>query len=155
MVNNEIRLITFFAARDREALLISKNKTWGWLWLISWAPYCKIQTYMKKLGKTNRPLRYDLNQVPYDYTVKVTTRFKKLDLVDRMLEGLWMEVCTGRGDQNHRKEKEMQEGKVIVWGGFTNSWVKKRSKRQRRRGTIYPAECRVPENSKERKQSPS
>ena len=74
----------------------------------------KFRLKLKKVGKITRPVRYDLNQIPYDYTVKVTTRFKKLDLVDRMLEGLWMEVCTGRGDQNHRKEKEMQEGKVIV-----------------------------------------
>ena len=47
-------------------------------------------------------------------------------------------------------QKAMQEGKMVVWGGFTNSWGKKRSKRQRRKGKIYPTECRVPENSKER-----
>ena len=47
---------------------------------------------MKKVGKTTRPFRYDLNQIPYDYTVEVTTRFKGLDLVDRMSEELWMEV---------------------------------------------------------------
>ena len=43
---------------------------------------------MKKVGKTTRPFRYDLNQIPYDYTVEVTNRFKGLDLVDRVLEGL-------------------------------------------------------------------
>ena len=47
---------------------------------------------MKKEGKTTRPFRYDLNQTPYDYTVKVTKRFKGLDLIDRVLEELWTEV---------------------------------------------------------------
>ena len=47
---------------------------------------------MKKVGKTNRPFRYDLNQIPYDYTVEVTNRFKGLDLIDRVPEELWMEV---------------------------------------------------------------
>ena len=48
---------------------------------------------MKKVGKTIRPLRYDLNQNPYDYTVEVRNRFKELDLIDRVPEELWMEVC--------------------------------------------------------------
>ena len=48
---------------------------------------------MKKVGETTRPFRYDLNQIPYDYTVKVTNRFKGLDLIDRVPEGLWTEVC--------------------------------------------------------------
>ena len=48
---------------------------------------------MKKVGKTTRPFRYDLNQIPYDYTVEATNRFKGLDLIDRVLEELWKEVC--------------------------------------------------------------
>ena len=47
---------------------------------------------MKKVGKTTRPFRYDLSQIPYDYTVKVTNRLKGLDLIDRVPEKLWMEV---------------------------------------------------------------
>ena len=47
---------------------------------------------MKKVGKTNRPFRYELNQIPYDYTVEVTNKFKGLDLTDRVHEELWMEV---------------------------------------------------------------
>ena len=47
---------------------------------------------MKKVGKTTRPFRYDLNQIPYDYTVQVTYRVKGLDLIDRVPEELWMEV---------------------------------------------------------------
>ena len=47
---------------------------------------------MKKVGKTTRPFRYDLNQIPYDYTVEVRNRFKGLDLIDRVLDELWNEV---------------------------------------------------------------
>ena len=47
---------------------------------------------LKKVGKTIRPFRYDLNQIPYDYTVEVRNRFKGLDLIDRMLDELWTEV---------------------------------------------------------------
>ena len=48
---------------------------------------------MKKVGKTTRPFKYDLNQIPYDYTVEVTNRFKGLDPIDRVTEELWTEVC--------------------------------------------------------------
>ena len=47
---------------------------------------------LKKVGKTTRPFRYDLNQIPYDYTVEVTNRFKRLDLIHRVPEELWTEV---------------------------------------------------------------
>ena len=48
---------------------------------------------MKKVGKTTRPCKWDLNKIPYEYTVEVTNRFKGLDLKDRVPEGLWMEIC--------------------------------------------------------------
>ena len=48
---------------------------------------------MKKVGKTTRPFRYDLNQILYDYTVEVRNRFKRLDLIDRVPDELWTEVC--------------------------------------------------------------
>ena len=71
---------------------------------------------MKKVGKTTRPFRYDLNQILYNYTVEVTNRYKGLDLIDRVPEKLWMEVgdITGGGDQDHPQEKEMQKGKMVV-----------------------------------------
>ena len=47
---------------------------------------------MKKVGKTTRPFRYDLNQIPHDYTVEVTNRFKRLDLMNKVPEEVWMEV---------------------------------------------------------------
>ena len=52
----------------------------------------KFRLKLKKVGKTTRPFRYDLNQIPYGYTVKVTNRLKGLDLIDRVPEELWMEV---------------------------------------------------------------
>ena len=48
---------------------------------------------MKKVGKTTRPFKYDLNQIPYDYAVEVRNRFKGLDVIDRVPEELWTEVC--------------------------------------------------------------
>ena len=53
----------------------------------------KVRLKLKKVGKTTRPFRYDLNQIPYDYTAEVTNRFKRLDMIDREPEELWREVC--------------------------------------------------------------
>ena len=53
----------------------------------------KFTLKLKKVGKTTRRFRYDLNQIPYDYTVEVTNRFKGLDLIGRVPEELWTEVC--------------------------------------------------------------
>ena len=92
----------------------------------------------------------DLNQIPYDYTVEVRNRFKRLDLTESwwtMDGGLWH--CTGDRDQDHPHGKEMQKSKMAVWRGLTNSCEKKGSKKQKRKGQIYPFECRVPKNSKE------
>ena len=72
---------------------------------------------LKKVGKTTRPFGYDLNQIPYDYTVEVTNIFKGLDLIDRVPEELWTEVCdivTRGSNQDHPQEKEMQKGKMTV-----------------------------------------
>ena len=72
---------------------------------------------MKNVGKSTRPFRYDLNQIPYDYTVGVRNRFKGLDLIDRVPGELWMEVrdiVLGDRDQGHPHGKEMQKGKMVV-----------------------------------------
>ena len=53
----------------------------------------KFRLELKKVGKTTGPFRYDINQIPYNYTVEVRNRFKGLDLIDRMPDELWMEVC--------------------------------------------------------------
>ena len=113
----------------------------------------KFRLKLKKVGKTTRPFRYDLNQIPYDYTVEVRNRFKGLDLSDRQClknSGRRFMTFTGGSDQYHPQEKEMQKDKMVVRGGLTNSREKKRSEKQRRRGKIYPSECRVPKNSNEK-----
>ena len=71
---------------------------------------------MNKVGKTARPFRYDLNQIPYDYTMEVRNRFKGLDLIDRVPNELWNEVrdCIGDRDQDHPQGKEMQKSKMAV-----------------------------------------
>ena len=94
MVNTNIILIIFFAAKDGEALY-SQQKQDQELTVAqimnSLLPNSSHE--LKKVGKTIRPFRYDLNQIPYNYTMEVTNRFKELDLIDRVLEELWMEVC--------------------------------------------------------------
>ena len=95
----------------------------------------KFRLQLKKVGKTTVPFRYDLNQIPYDYTVEVRNRFKGLDLIDRVANKLWKGSwhCTGDRDKDHPQEKEMQKSKMAV-RGLTNRWEKKRNKRQRRKG---------------------
>ena len=71
---------------------------------------------MKKVGKITRPFRYDLNQIPYDYTVEVTNRFKGLDLIDRMPEELWTEVrdiVQEAGMKTIPKEKKCKKAKLL------------------------------------------
>ena len=94
MVNTEIRLIIFFAAKDGEAVYSHQKQDWeiddcgsDHELLIA-----KFRLKLKKVGKTTRPFRYDLNQIPYDYTVEVRNKFKGLDLIDRVPDELWTEV---------------------------------------------------------------
>ena len=96
MVNTEIRLIIFFAGKDGEALYSQQKKKKkrpeadcgsGHELFIA-----KFRLKLKKVGKTTRPFRYNLNQIPYDYIVEVRNRFKGLDLIDRVPDELWMEV---------------------------------------------------------------
>ena len=107
---------------------------------------------MKKVGKTTRPFRYDLNQIPYDYTVEVTNRFKGLDLIDRVPEELWTEVHniiqeavikTIPRKKKYKKEKWLSEEDLEIA-------EKERCKTQRRKGKIHPSECKVSKRSKER-----
>ena len=91
MVNTEIRLIIFFAAKDGEALHSQQKQDWE-LTVAQIMNSLLQNSDLEKVGKTTRPFRYDLNQILYDYTVKVTNRFKGLDLIDRVPEELWTEV---------------------------------------------------------------
>ena len=93
MVNTKIRLIIFFEAKDGEALY-SQQKQDQELTVaqIMNSVLSNSDLNWRKWGKTTRPFRYDLNQIPYDYTVEVRNRFKGLDLISRVPDELWMEV---------------------------------------------------------------
>ena len=102
MVNTEIRLIIFFAAKDREALYSQQKQD---------------QELLKKVGKTTRPFRYDLNQITYDYTVEVRNRLKGLDLIDRVPDELWTEVrdiVNETGSKTIPKKKKCKKSKMAV-----------------------------------------
>ena len=91
------------------------------------------------MGKPTRPFKYDLNQIPYDYTVEVTNRFKGLDLIDRVPKELWTEVhdiVQETGIKTILMVKKCKKSKKAVWGGLTNSCEKKRGEKQRRKGKI-------------------
>ena len=93
MVNTEIRLIIFFAAENGEALYSQQKQDQE----LTVAQITKLliaifRLKLKKVGKTTRPFKYDLNQIPCNYTVEMTNGFKGLDLIDRVPEELWMEI---------------------------------------------------------------
>ena len=135
MVNIEIRLIIFFTAIDGEAL----SKTGADCGSDHELLFAKFKLKLKKVGKTTRPFRYNLNQIPYDYTVEVRNRFKGLDLIDRVPDELWMEevrdIVQETGIKTIPMEKKDKKA-MAVRGGFTNSCEKKRRKKQRRKGKI-------------------
>ena len=116
MVNTKTRLIVFFAAKDRETLYSQQKKgadcsSEHEFFIV------KFRLQLKKVGKSTRPFIYDLNQIPYYYTVEVTNRFKGLDLRSRVPEELWTEVhviIQKERNRNHHQEIEMQKGKMVV-----------------------------------------
>ena len=101
MVNTEIKLFTFFVAKGEEAIHSQQKQNKQKKHNRSGADcgsdhrlhIAKFRLKLKKVGKTTRPARYDLNQIPYEYAVEVTNRFKGSDLVNSVPEELWMEVC--------------------------------------------------------------
>ena len=93
--STEIRLIIFFAAKDGEALLqIAETRPGADCGSDHGLLIVKFRLKLKKVGKTMRPFRYHLNQIPYDYMVEMSNRFERLDLVDRLPEELRMVVHT-------------------------------------------------------------
>ena len=96
----------------------------------------KFRLKLEKVGKTTRPCRYDLSQIPYDYTVEVRNRFKGLDLIECLMNyGRRFVTLYRRHGSDHPHGKEIQKRKMAVWGGLTNSCEKK-SEKQRRKGKI-------------------
>ena len=98
---------------------------------------------MKKVGKTARPFRYDLNQIPYDYTVEVRNRFKGLDLTDRVPDELWTEVhdiVQETGVKTISMEKKCKKAKWLSEEALQIAVKRREAKRgkekQRRKGKI-------------------
>ena len=93
----ETRLIIFFAAKDQEALYSQQKQDWELTVaqiMNSLLPNSELK--LKKVGKTTRPFRYDLNQIPYDYAVEVTNRFKGLNLIECLKNYGWKFVTLYR-----------------------------------------------------------
>ena len=89
MINTKIRLIIFFAVKDGEALYNQeKTRSGADCGSDHELLIAKFRLKLKKVGKTTRPFRYDLNQIPYDYTMEETNRFKELDLINKVPEEL-------------------------------------------------------------------
>ena len=108
---------------------------------------------MKKVGKTTRPFRYDLNQIPYDYTVEVRNRFKGLDLIDRVPDELWNEVrdiVQETGIKTIPNKKKCKNAKWLSEEGLQTA-EKRREVIGKGEKNIYPSECRVPKNNKKHK----
>ena len=117
MANTEIRLIRFFAAKDGEALYSQQKQDQELTVAQIMNSLLANSDKLKKVGKTTRPFRYDLNQIPYDYTVEVINRFKGLDLIDRGSDKLWTEVCDivqETGIKTIPMEKKCKKSKMAV-----------------------------------------
>ena len=107
---------------------------------------------MKKVGKTTRLYRYDLNQIPYDYTVEVRNRFKGLDLIDRVPDELWMEVYDSvqeTGITTIPKKKKCKKAKWLSEEALQIA-VKRRKEKGKGEKERYTHLNTVPKNSKER-----
>ena len=115
MVNTEIRLIIFFAAKDGEALYSQQKQDWELTVSQIMNPLLPNSLKLNKVGISIRPFRYDLNQIPYNYTVAVTNRFKGLDLTEclKNYERKFMTLYRRQGSRPSHG-KEMQKGKMVV-----------------------------------------
>ena len=96
---------------------------------------------------------YDLNQIPYDYTVEVINRFKGLHMIDRVPDELWIEACDivyETGSKTIPKKNKCKKAKWLSEAALKIAVKRREAKSKGGKGKIYPFECRVPKNSKER-----
>ena len=108
---------------------------------------------MKKVGKITRPFRYDLNQIPYDYTMEVTNIFNGLDLTERVPKELWTKVrdiVKEAGIKTIPKKKKPNKAKWLSEEALQIAEKRREAKGKEEKGKIHPFEFRVPKNSKER-----
>ena len=107
---------------------------------------------MKEVGKTTRPFSYDLNQIPYDCTVKVANRFKGLDLIDKVPEELRTgvrDIVQETGIKTIPKRNKCKKAKWLSEQDLQTAEERREAKSKGEKER-YPFECRVPKNSKER-----
>ena len=108
---------------------------------------------MKKVGETTRSLRYDLNQIPYDYTVEVRNRFKGLDLIDRVPDELWTEVrdiVQVTGNKTIPMEKKCKKAKWLSGEALPIAVKRRDAKSNGEKERYKHLNAGVPKNSKER-----
>ena len=107
---------------------------------------------MKKIGKSTRPFRCDLNQIPYNYTVEVRNRLKGLDWIDRVPEEQWMEVQNIAQEAVIKTIPEKKKCKKAKWLSEETLQIVEKRREEKGKGEkkIYPSECSVPKNSKKR-----
>ena len=110
----------------------------------------KFRLKLKKVGKTTRPFRYDLNQIAYDYTVEVRNRFKGLDLIDRVPDELWTEVCDTVQETGNKTIPMQKKCKKAKWLSEEVLQIAVKRKEAKNKGEKQRFECRVPLKSKER-----
>ena len=116
MVNTKIRLIIFFAAKDGEAVYSQQKQDWKLTGSDHELLIAIFRLKLKKVGKTTRPFRYDLNEIPYNYTVEVTNRFKGLDLNDRVPEVRTQapHIVQEAGINTIPKKKKYKKAKMVI-----------------------------------------
>ena len=105
---------------------------------------------MKKVGKTARPFRYDLNQIPYHYTVEVRNRFKGLNLIDKVPEEIWMEVHYIVQEAVIKTIPKIKKCKKAKWLSEKALQIVVKRREAEGKGEKDLFECRVPKNSKRR-----
>ena len=107
---------------------------------------------MKKVGKTTRPFRYVLNQIPYDYKVEVTNGVKGLDLIECLKKYGWrfMTLYRRPWPKPFPRGKKCKKARWLSEEALQIAEKRREAKRQRRKGKIHPSECRVPKKSRER-----
>ena len=153
-------MIIFSAAKDGEALYSQQKQDREPT--VAGLLIAKFRLKLKKVGETTRLFRNDLNQISYNYTMEVTNRFKGLDLIDRVPEELWIEICDivqKAGIKTIPKKKKRKKAKWLS-GEALQIAVKRREvkgkrRKERRKGKIYLSESRVQKNNKGEIRKPS
>ena len=154
MFNSKIKLITFFVAKDGEAVYSQQKSDLELTVAQIINSSAKFRLKLMKLGKTTRPARYDLNQIPYEYAMEVKNRFKALELINSVPEELWMEVRNIEQEAaNKTIPKKRKARRQAVYLRRTYKQLQKEGKQTAREsGKGMSSKCRFPKKSLERQE---